>query len=185
MSPGIVVGAIVTFKIRYRWALFGTIFSSIIGAIIVPASVMLIWKLLLTQISLVGAGMGIAGFMIISELVSVPIGLMTGAILSGMLLVVQHRLSIRSINFSSANWIVATIISTLTGSFICLAFALVSPLLMYFFSLFGSAINILPIQHSYKDIIVTICTLITVVCGSGIAGLISAINGIKIAKFLI
>jgi hypothetical protein len=196
LTPGIISGAIVTFKIRYRWTLFVTILSSAIGALLMPISTTLIGKLLATFIpglwifdlsskEMNRMGMGSIFFAIAHYSIPVPVGIVAGATLSGMMLIVQHQLSKSNVKFSPVYWILATIGSAVIGGLICLAFVLISPFLMYLASFCGSIINVLPMSQDHKSILAFICLLITVVIGSTVGGLASAISGIRLAKLFI
>jgi hypothetical protein len=182
LLPGVVSGTLVSWKIRSPLALFFTIGSSLASSFTVSLLGLLLWQLIspfvahLSSHSLVDIRSESLPWFL------APTGLITGATLSGMLLLVNHELkrSGKKFNFSSA--IVAGISSSVVGSIISLlsliAISLTTTFLLRFLGMF----------FKYADmglaaigiIIYGVLALLSIL----LCGLISAIFGIKLARFL-
>jgi hypothetical protein len=140
LVPGVVAGSIVTWHTRSALAIFKTIFASLAVSFLMGVATLISGKLLAPFLSgIVGSWVMLIDFapMPISEFswfgslqnslmqfyrysIIAPIGTVAGAALSGMLLVVSHKLDRTPEKFDSSLGIIATVATTLMGGLMSL-----------------------------------------------------------------
>lgn len=208
LAPGVVAGTIVTWKTRSPWGLFVTIGFSLVGSFVIALSTMMFGKLLApilvniigpwaTLIDFIQAPVAspyswygalpayIFSFMRLS-LVS-PIGTVAGATLSGMLMVVRYKLLREGGKFEpSYAWVAgfgSAVVGGLLGVFSILMlcwFGWQGILLIHV--MFGN--NLSGTDAQFLGMSAQIGAGLVVLVNGLVCGFISAVAGIKFAKFL-
>jgi hypothetical protein len=201
LSPGVISGAIVTWKTRSPWALFITIGFSLLGSFIVAASTVIFGKLVapflvtwlgdwtslidFTQTPSRHDWLGSLPYYLLSyyrySLVA-PIGTVAGATLAGMLAIVRYQLLREGGKFQSSYAWTAGFGSTVVGGVLGLCSIL-------FLSWLGwQGILLISIMFSsggqYPALFAQVTAGILIILNGLICGFISAVCGIKLAKFL-
>lgn len=196
LAPGLIVGSIVAFKIRSGWPLPGAVLGSMAGAMVIPFTAGIISKFLVPLLKpILGSsidaidfqsGGGSLGSAIVALIFHIPImvsvGLVGGAILTGMLWIARHEVHQRGNQFSLAYMIVAGIGSAIAGGLLSLMLILLLALVA---GIGGWFISFLPIPGDYKSLIALIGMGLSILAGGTLGGFVSAIGGIRLATFLI
>jgi hypothetical protein len=180
LSPGVVSGVIVSWKIRSPLALFFTIGSSLTSSFTSNLLGLLLWPLISPFVAHLFPHSLIDIRSDTFRLFLASTGLISGAVLSGMLLLVDHDMKRSGKRFNFSSVIVAGVASSTTSSIISLLSLLAISFIMTFilrflvmlFGDFGAA--------AIGIIVYGILGLSSIV----LCGFISAISGIKIANFL-
>jgi hypothetical protein len=183
LLPGIVSGVIVSWKTRSPLALFFTIGSSLVGSFSVSMLGRLLWQLIGSFITNTTSNNSL--FEIRSDtfpLLIAPTGLITGAALSGMLLLVDYELKRKGKKLDFFSVVVASISGSITGSMIALLSLIplswANIFLLKFLSIFlpspggDFALAIIGLNTYY----------ILLLLSSLVCGLISAVFGMKLAS---
>jgi hypothetical protein len=189
LTPGIVAGWIVSWKIRSPLALFSTIGASLASSFSVSLLGMLMWKIFSPFILYKQSGSHpLFDEVAISlpYLFMIPIGLISGAILAGMLLVAKHELKSNGGIINFAYVATAGISSSIIGSILSLGLILLTSsvskiLLGIFVKLFHpnmelGMVGVYLLFYGFIGLVALICTIV--------CGFMSAIGGLKIAKSL-
>lgn len=181
LLPGIVSGMIVSLKIRSPLALFLTIGSSLASSFSFSLLGLLLWQITSLFVAPLFANSLVSITREYLQWFSVSAGLISGATLAGMLLLVDYELkrSGKKLNFSSV--LVASIYSSVVGSIMSLL-SLITISLMTTFLL-----RFLGMFFKYADmglaalgiIVYGILALLSIF----LCGLLSAIFGMKLANF--
>jgi hypothetical protein len=208
LTPGVVAGAIVTWKIRSPWALFVTIGFSLVGSFIIAMSTVMFGKLLSPLlVNWIGPWATLIDFVEVPassefgwygslpayifsylrlSLVS-PIGTVAGAALSGMLMVVRYKLLREGAKFDPSHAWVAGFGSAIVGGIL----GVVSILLLCWLGWQGILIingmfgnNLSNTHGEYIGMSAQIAGGLLVLLNGLICGLISAVCGVKLAKVL-
>lgn len=196
LAPGLIVGSIVAFKVRSGWPLPGAVVGSMAGAMVIPFTAGIISNFLVPLLKpILGSwlnvidfqsGGGSLGSAIVALIFHIPImvfvGLVGGAILTGMLWIARHRVHQRGSQLSLGYMVVSMIGSAIAGGLLSLILMLLLTLLA---GIGGWFISILPIPNDYKTLIALISMGLSILAGGTLGGFLSAIGGIRLATFLI
>lgn len=181
LLPGIVSGIIVSLKIRSPLALFFTIGSSLASSFSFSLLGLLLWQLTSPFVSPRFANSLISIRSDHLQWFSASAGIISGAILAGMLLLVNYELNRSGKEFNFSSVLVAGIASSVGGSIISLLLLMTTSWMTTFL------LRFLGMFFKYADmglaaigfIVYGILGLLSIFA----CGLISAIFGIKIANF--
>lgn len=203
LAPGIISGAIVTWKTRSAWSLFITIGCSLAGSFIVAISTVLFGKLAapllvtwigswadlidFTQVPATSeyGWFGALPFYLLSYLrysIVAPSGAMAGATLAGMLMLVRYRLMQEGGKFDRSHAWVAGFGSAIVGGILGVCSILL-------FCWLGWQLLVLT-NNAFRSNGGDFTTLAQIVWGVSIlvnglvCGMISAVCGMKLAKIL-
>jgi hypothetical protein len=205
LAPGVISGAIVTWKTRSPWSLFSTIGYSLLGSLIIAISTMLLGKLVAPYLSpwlgswttLIDFSQtptnsqfswwyGYFHYYLLSYLrysLVAPIGTVTGATLAGMLLIVRYRLLREGGKFEPYYAWTSGFGSAVVGGVL----GVFSILLLSWLGLKGLelASGLFRSTGGCFTNFAQITWGISILINGLVCGLISAVCGIKFARFLI
>jgi hypothetical protein len=191
LAPGIISGTIVTWKTRSIWALFITIGFSLVGSIAAPFLVHWLgdWtKLIDFSQAPVKSDYGWLGslpFYLLSSLrysIVAPIGIVAGAIVSGMLMLVRDKLIRQGGKFDPAYAWIAGFGSAIVGGILGVCSILLLSWLGW--QALVLAQDLLRAPSGFFTNFAQIAWGVSILVNGFICGLISAICGIKLAKLL-
>jgi hypothetical protein len=203
LAPGVVSGAIVTWKTRSAWALLATVGFSLLGSFIIAFSTMLFGKLFAPfLVGWIGSWttlidfaqtpavsefswLGSLPYYLLSSLrysIVAPIGSVAGATLAGMLMIVRYELLREGGRFDRYYaWTAGAggaLVGGVLGVFSILILSWLGwEALMLAYGLFRS-------DNGYFTIFAQITWGISILLNGLVCGIISAVCGIKLAKFL-
>jgi hypothetical protein len=203
LAPGVIAGAIVTWKARSAWALFITIGFSLVGSAAIALSTVIFGKLAApflvpllgswtalidftqTPVTSEYGWLGSLPFYLLSSLrysIVAPIGTVAGATLAGMLMLVRYQLIKEGGKFDPAYGWVAGVGSAIVGGVLGVA----SILLFSWLGWQGLVLanDLLRSTGGYFTTFAQITWGISILVNGLVCGFISAICGMKLAKLL-
>jgi hypothetical protein len=203
LTPGVVGGAIVTWKTRSPWALFVTIGSSLAGSFLITIASIVLGKVFApflvnilgswtsfidfsqtpSSYNSPGNWFGSLPFYLLSYfryLIMAPIGTVAGAALASMLLIVRHQLISEGGRFNQSYTVTAGIGSTIVGGVLSLLSILV------FAGMGGLGLSIINGIATFSWIyqVAYIIGGALILLNGLVCGLTSAVCGVKLAKIL-
>jgi hypothetical protein len=204
LAPGVIAGAIVTWKTRSPWGLFVTIGFSLLGSVVIATSTMLIgklaapfllpwlggWTILIdfTQVPTPSQfnWYGYIQFYLLSYLrysLVAPIGTVTGATLAGMLSIVRYQLIREGGKFELYYAWTAGFGSAVVGGMLGVCSILLLSWLGW--QAIQLANDLFRSAGGYFTNFAQITWGVSILLNGLICGLISAVCGIKLAKLFV
>jgi hypothetical protein len=198
LAPGLISGTIVAWKTRQSKSFLATILASLAGSVMVPIATTSFAKLIgpiFPSLPLHAFWVGKAAGTIfdlndlikalIHYSIAIPLGIVTGAILGGMLVVAACELKQNGIKLSPFYSAVATVGSTIVAGSVCIVYVCVQPHLLGVYEAIVFAIRNLPMDGSEQSALIYLVALIAISLAAAVGGLLSALAGAKLATFLL
>jgi hypothetical protein len=185
LSPGIIAGAVVTWKVRSPWSLFITIGSSLAGSLVIMLTTMLFWQVAIKVLQ-VGKDYQAILYTPTPYLMVVPVGTVAGAALAGMLLLANYELKQAGRKFETFYAVVATLGTAVLGGFLSmLSTVLVAFIIGISWVFLTKIFPSVEIGLNTPFTVVSIFVLGLLLLNGVVFGMASALGGMKLAKFFV
>jgi hypothetical protein len=184
LLPGIIAGAVITWKVRSPWSLFITISSSLAGSLVIMLATMLFWQVAISVLKMREYSAILSTptpYMMV-----VPVGTVAGAALAGMLLLANYELKLAGRKFETFYAVVATVGTTAIGGFLSmLSTILVAFIIGISWAFLIKVFPAMEIGPNTPFTVVSIFILGLLLLNGVVCGMASALGGMKLAKFFV